>query len=465
MDESFEMLIKSILLIARGAIELSENEEVDDERGMELLERATEYLERVLNLAEKREERREEAKEEIGPVDIGPALKDAAETAKEAEHVTPDLTPQAEVSSGGFEEEIPERPETHLLPEIIERILPYPEEIDASEVKTLLKATDTEKREEWPTLPPEAQKAVVEHLAARARRAKSEDVNVEAAERVIRRLTSYTKKYRPPFCHGLKREHEPIEGRTWLDDVEATANRLDDLIEEYTGERVRDISSGINTDRAVTMMRQTIREGRPEEAADMLENYVSEGIDPEDHRVVSLWLEHREVLREGHPTRTKAEKAAAQEEENSEGWGGTLEEAVQAAEESGYAEVWPSAAKAAQNTWHPNPEKVKEAIDSLLALGKVYAKNDGKIGQSVGQFLLNRGVSHAAKEGPRTMAHHGDARRFRNPETGEMVTVERHVTIGQATDESVQAYFRLDKDKGFVLTYLGEHLPYFTEDS
>ncbi|MFB6372458.1 MAG: hypothetical protein ABEN55_04990 [Bradymonadaceae bacterium] len=470
----YEVLVRTMLAVSKGALRILQGDTDNEQtqRALDLLESVDDKLERVVNALE--------AEQEDAPEDdeVAPSIRSLEE---ELEN---DLQASADggggVGVGGveispqFREENVSGP-THVLPDILEKLKPIPGDIEdqhdaRQEAERLQEVSRGVLVEEGPSLPSQTQAKLLEHIAARAKRIQEEGFDLKAAADAIKGLTWFSEHERPGYAHGLDQNHDPRSGRRWYADVRSTARTLDQIVEQYTGEE-GDLLEGskVNTDRVVTKMRQLLRGGQEREVAEMLQDVLGRGVDADDIRVVSLWMDHREVLEDaGVDSALKEIESFANNEAEGESGGrfgqGMLDDLTQAADgELDHLELGPDARAAAQGTWHPDRDKIWRTLEALEEAGEAYLEGGGELGESLGRFLLERGVpSYAPKESAKTMGQHGEARRFRRSEGGK-AEVQQHVTIGQATDHSVQIFFEMDQTRGVWIAYLGDHLPYASE--
>lgn len=124
--------------------------------------------------------------------------------------------------------------------------------------------------------------------------------------------------------------------------------------------------------------------------------------------------------------------------------------------------VWKSAEKAIAKTSYHDPAELFRTLEAIADLAEVYAERDGETGPWR-QHFDDQGIKYTPHESEPTMNQYGDQRRFHDG--GEKVQMERHVTIGQAHDHSLQIYFQPgEEDDRFQIGYCGEHLPTVTHE-
>ena len=112
----------------------------------------------------------------------------------------------------------------------------------------------------------------------------------------------------------------------------------------------------------------------------------------------------------------------------------------------------------------PRSEEITAALSALNLLAQAYRNTpNGKIGLWHKYFIYLTGWKYAPQEKAATMSRFGERRQFRNGAAGSRVTMTRHLTY-TGSHGGLQIYFAPGEGNGpFQVGYIGEHLPYASE--
>ena len=154
------------------------------------------------------------------------------------------------------------------------------------------------------------QHAVLSWLTARARWVQELLGPGEAAERVARaypKLSAFSKRERPGFVYGLRRDHA-AQGESWRDDAESWRTQVKTLLEKEQNMETRAASGG-NPERALARLEEILAaDPEPETVVQAVGATLDALVRPDDPRLLRLVEDHDEAL--SHDPRFKRVRRA-----------------------------------------------------------------------------------------------------------------------------------------------------------
>ena len=162
-----------------------------------------------------------------------------------------------------------------------------------SELGVLRKHTSDMAIVHWSGFPDEVRLVLSHFVAARCRalqvapRKYSKGLNLkEEVAEIFPRLRKPLERERLGFVHGLALEHKPAHGDSWLDDVNHHSKHLARLREKYAPTRRE--QPRFCTQKAITALAHLVAKKASAVAIrEDLANYIEQGLDPGDARVLS----------------------------------------------------------------------------------------------------------------------------------------------------------------------------------
>ncbi len=155
------------------------------------------------------------------------------------------------------------------------------------------------------------QHAVLSWITARARWAQELLGPGEAAERVARaypKLSAFSKRERPGFVYGLRRDHA-AQGESWRADAQSWRTQVKTLLEKGQDQAETRAASGSNPERALARLQEILAaDPEPETVVQAVGAALDALVRPDDPRLLRLVEDHDEAL--GHDPRFKRVRRA-----------------------------------------------------------------------------------------------------------------------------------------------------------
>lgn len=255
---------------------------------------------------------------------------------------------------------------------------------------------------------------------------------------LFKSLTAHSEDARPGFIHGLAKSHEPKHGE-WVDDAIYWTHEIKARIREM------EEPEGPSQTDFLNVMEQE------DDPSTLARQYKEEGFNTSHPRFLSIVTPHRDKF-EGH-IRNRID-AHLEDDDSGQRFDSVRQAASQAARDFDHIlDVYKSAIKSADKADFNHPDQVYEALEAIASVGLEYVHSGGHLGNTWKHLLEERGLNYKASD--------TEATKSKKARTFQGVEMDRHLTIGEATDVSIQIYFKVSDD--IQVGYIGPHLRYATQ--